>query len=67
MNNILAAINSGRSQMKMEVLSKIWSLLEEAARKEDEQLVRTLYRVHQKVHQMSTRVQDKTQEESGND
>lgn len=68
MNNILAAINSGRSQMKSEILNRIFSLVEEAARKEDKQLVKTLYWVHQKVKEMPSRIQDKTQEqESEND
>jgi len=60
-NSFVAWVNSGRSTMKMEVLNKIWRLLEDAAQQENEQLVKTLYWVHEKVQEMPIRIQDKPQ------
>lgn len=59
MDVLRTAINSGRSQMKSEALAKVWSLLEQAALKKDEPLLKTLYWVHGQIQALPSRIEDK--------
>lgn len=64
------AINSGRSQMKSEILTKIWDLVEQASLRKDEALLMTLYWVYGQLQTLPSRIEDKskaTAEEAAND
>ena len=56
------AINSGRSQMRSEVLAKIWKLVEEACRRNDEEATTAFAAAYNAVRDMPTRIEDKPKE-----
>jgi hypothetical protein len=63
MDVLKTAINSGRNQMKTEILEQVFKLVEDYANKNDEDAMRIVYKVHNLIRGMPTRIQDKQQQE----
>jgi hypothetical protein len=56
---IYMAINAGRMQMKTEIMESIFKLVEEYSQNQNEEMVKTLYWIHQLIKSMPVRTQDK--------
>jgi len=56
MDLLKAAINSGRNQMKTEILEQVFKLVEEYNNKKDEDAMRIVYKVHNLIRGMPTRI-----------
>jgi hypothetical protein len=63
MDVLKTAINSGRNQMKTEILEQVFKLVEDYASKKDDDAMRIVYKVHNLIRGMPTRIQDKQQQE----
>lgn len=57
-------IDAGRSTMKYEILEHIFKIYEEYNREQNYDAARVIYRIHQLVKAMPSRVQDKKQVEA---
>ena len=62
MDMLKTAINSGRNQMKGEILDQVYKLVEEYCNKKDDDAMRIVYKVHNLIRGMPTTIQDKQQQ-----
>lgn len=62
MDVLKTAINSGRNQMKTEILEQVFKLVEDYANKKDEDAMRIVYKVHNLIRGMPSRIEDKPKE-----
>ena len=58
------SINAGRTQMRSEILAKIWKLLEKAHEKNDFEAAKAFVDAYETVRDMPIRVEDKQQVEA---
>ena len=58
------SINAGRTQMRSEILVKIWKLVEEASKKGNYEVAQAFVDAYETVRDMPIRVEDKQQVEA---